>query len=390
MKFMKRITSIDTVRGMVMMIMALDHVRDLMHIHSISQSPTDLTTTTPLLFFTRWITYLCAPIFVFLAGSSAYLTFKRKNNLSESREFLLKRGLWLMFLEFTVVNFGLYFDIGFHTLLFEVIATIGFGFIILGLSLKLSIRQIGIIGLVIVFGHNLITQLPLPPTSFLKTLLTPLFNPIAIPLFSDQVFVMGYPPIPWLGILLIGFASGHLFEMEEKKKERLFLKIGVTALVSFVILRFVNSFGDPVSWLSQKNSMLTFLSFMNVTKYPPSLLFSLVTLGAMFMLLAFTDHFNSHFNRIASVYGKVPLFYFIVHFYLIHLVTLAVLLLQGFQWSQFEFATGTFGRPKVGASGLELMPIYLIWVGVVLALYKPCLWYGKYKTEHRKWWLRYI
>ncbi|MFC4477442.1 DUF1624 domain-containing protein [Flavobacterium chungangensis] len=386
---MKRQPSIDIVRGIVMIIMALDHVRDLMHVDSITQSPTDLTTTSPLLFFTRFITHLCAPTFVFLAGTSVYLSLQNKNNVSETRKFLLKRGIWLVVLEFTIVNFGLFFDIGFHSLLFEVIAAIGFGFIILSALLKIRSQTLGIIGLLILFFHNLTPLIPFAENSILKTALAPLFSPIVFP-FSGRAFIMGYPPIPWLGIMLIGFATGKFFEWTEEKRKQLFTKIGLTALVLFIIIRFVNIYGDPALWTTQKNVVFTFLSFINVTKYPPSLLFCLATLGIMFLLLAFAEQFTNSIKKVYLVYGKVPLFYFVVHFYVIHFLTLLMLFAQGFSFSQFEFATGTFGRPKGIESGLSLWLIYLIWIFVVVLLYKPCQWFGKYKSEHKYWWLQYI
>jgi uncharacterized membrane protein len=386
---MKRIESIDIVRGIVMIIMVLDHVRDLMHVDSITQSPTDLSTTTSLLFFTRWITHLCAPIFVFLAGTSAYIVFKNNNNPAKTRQHLFKRGLWLLLLEFTVVNFAIFFDAGFHTILFGVIATIGFGFIMLGLLLKLSSRQLGIIGLIILFCHNLTALIPFSDNSLIKLILTPFFNPTAIPLFAGKVFVMGYPPIPWLGIMLVGFAAGQFFEWEVAKRKMRFIQLGLGALFLFMLFRFVNIYGDTLPWTSQKTPLFTFLSFMNVTKYPPSLVFCLVTLGVMFLLLAFAEQLHSRFKKVASVYGRVPLFFFVVHFYLVHIITLIMLFLQGFHWDQFAFATGTFGRPKDLDSGLSLGAIYLIWVGVVVALYPLCLWFGKYKAAHSYWWLRY-
>jgi uncharacterized membrane protein len=386
---MKRQQSIDIVRGIVMIIMALDHVRDLMHVDSITQSPTDLTTTTPLLFFTRWITHLCAPIFVFLAGTSVYLSLQNKNNIAEKRQHLLKRGFWLIVVEFTIVNFGLFFDIGFHTLLFEVIATIGFGFIILGLLLKIRSKILGIIGLIIIFSHNLLPLIPFAENSVLKAVLSPFFSPIVIP-FSGRAFIMGYPPIPWLGIMLVGFATGKFFLLGEEKKKKLFVKIGLSALSLFIVVRFLNIYGDPVLWTIQKDAVFTFLSFMNVTKYPPSLLFCLVTLGILFLLLAFAEQFQNGIKKVALVYGKVPLFYFVIHFYVIHIITLFMLILQGFNWSQLEFASGTFGRPKGVESGLPLWSIYFIWIFVVMILYKPCLWFGKYKAENQHWWLKYI
>lgn len=386
---MKRQQSIDIVRGIVMIIMALDHVRDLMHVDSITQSPTDLATTTPLLFFTRWITHLCAPIFVFLAGTSVYLSLQNKNNIAEKRQHLLKRGFWLIVVEFTIVNFGLFFDIGFHTLLFEVIAAIGFGFIILGLLLKIRSKILGIIGLIIIFSHNLLPLIPFAENSVLKAVLSPFFSPIVIP-FSGRAFIMGYPPIPWLGIMLVGFATGKFFLLAEEKRKKLFIKIGLSALSLFIVVRFLNIYGDPVLWTIQKDAVFTFLSFMNVTKYPPSLLFCLVTLGILFLLLAFAEQFQNGIKKVALVYGKVPLFYFVIHFYVIHIITLFMLILQGFNWSQLEFASGTFGRPKGVESGLPLWSIYFIWIFVVMILYKPCLWFGKYKEENQHWWLKYI
>ena len=387
---MKRISSIDFTRGVVMIIMALDHVRDMIHINSITQSPTNLQTTTPMLFFTRWITYLCAPVFVFLAGTSAFISFKRKGNVSERRMHLLKRGLWLILLEFTLVNFALFFDFGFHTFIFEVIASTGFGFIILSLLLKLSPKAIGIIGLLIIFCHNLAPGVPFAETSLFKIVLMPFFSPQALPLFLDKVFVMAYPPIPWLGILLIGFASGKFFELADEKRKNVFVKIGISALVLFIAMRSINIYGDSVQWSYQKDGLLTFLSFMNVTKYPPSLVFCLVTLGIMFLILAFAEQANERFKDIATTYGKVPLFYFLVHFYLVHIIMLIVMFLQGFHWSQLEFASGSFGRPKQVESGLSLWAIYILWITVVILLYKPCKWFGKYKSIKKNEWLRYL
>ena len=387
---MKRIYTIDFTRGVVMIIMALDHVRDMIHVNSIAQSPTNLATTTPILFFTRWITYLCATIFVFLAGTSAFISFKNKNNYVQSGNFLLKRGVYLILLEFIIVNFELFFDLGYHTLIFEVIATIGIGFIVLSFLLKLSSKAIAIIGLLIIFGHNLFSFIPFHEGSIIKAFLSPLFNLAAFPVFTNRVFVMAYPPIPWLGIMLVGFATGKLFELQPVRRKVLFAKIGWGALFLFVAIRFINIYGDPLPWSVQKQSVFTFLSFMNVTKYPPSLVFCLVTLGIMFLILSFSDGEKGKVSDIVSVYGKVPLFYFLVHFLLIHLTLLAILFLQGFHWSQLQFASGTFGRPKSVESGLPLWGIYLLWMSVVVILYKPCVWYGQYKSTHKNWWLKYL
>jgi len=292
-------------------------------------------------------------------------------------------------LEFTLVNLGLFMDPGFHTFIFEVIAAIGFGFIILGLLLPLSTRVIGIIGLLLIFGHNLFASIPFADGSMAKTILSPLFGMAAYPM-AHSVLVIAYPPLPWLGIMLAGFAAATFFQQPEEKRRSLFVKIGLAALLLFVVLRFINHYGDPVPWAVQKNPVYTFLSFMNVTKYPPSLQFCLVTLGIMFLLLAAAEKAGGAFQKITTVYGKVPLFYFLLHFYLIHFIMIGIMLVQGFSWSQLDFASGSFGRPKGVESGLPLWGIYLVYIFVVVVLYKPCQWFGRYKAAHHQWWLKYI
>jgi uncharacterized membrane protein len=387
---MKRINSIDFTRGIVMIIMALDHVRDLLHVDSLTQSPTDLNTTTPILFFTRWITHLCAPVFVFLAGTSAFISFQKKKDTRQFRNGLIKRGLWLIFLEFTIVNFGIYFDPGFHTPLFEVIAAIGLGFIFLGLLLNLSNKTIGIVGLVILLFHNLTPLIPFPEGSALKNILAPFFQPAAFPIGANSTFILGYPPIPWLGIMLLGFATGKLFLIEESVRWKVFLRTGLGMFLFFIILRIINVYGDAIKWSAQKNDLYTFLSFMNVSKYPPSLQFCAVTLGIMFLMLAFSERTKNRICEIVRVYGRVPLFYFVLHFYLIHITLILILFSQGLHWADLDFASGTFGRPKAVITGLNLGWIYIIWIGVVIALYKPCQWFGRFKAKHDYWWLKYV
>ena len=386
---MKRLNSIDFVRGFVMVIMALDHTRDFMHVTSITQNALDLNVTTPAVFFTRWITHLCAPTFVFLSGVSAYLSFKNKNDVAASRKFLWTRGLWLIFLEFTLVNFGIWFDVRFSVFIFEVIAVIGFGFIVLSFLLNVPAKTLGFIGLGIIFLHNLFPYIPFAENSVLKTILTPLFTQTAFPFTPKTLLIMGYPPIPWLGIMLTGFGAGKLFELNLDERKKYFLRIGISALFLFVIIRFINIYGNSTPWSTQKNGLYTFLSFINITKQPPSLIFCLSTLGIMFLIFYLSDGVENTFTKFVTVYGKVPLFYFLVHFYLLHTLMLIVMFTQGFTLSDLEFGTN-LGRPKA-ASGLELSYIYLIWLSVVLVLYPVCKWYGNYKLMHtEKTWLRYF
>lgn len=201
---------------------------------------------------------------------------------------------------------------------------------------------------------------------------------------------MGYPPIPWLGIMLVGFASGKLFELPDYKRRNTFLKIGLGALILFTVLRFINIYGDPSLWTSQKNNLYTFLSFINLTKYPPSLQFSLMTLGTMFIILSMAEKIKNRFTNFVSAYGKVPFFFYLIHWYIIHPLLIVIMFIQGFHWADLDFASGNFGRPKGTYSGLELWAIYLVWIGVVLILYYPCRKYSHYKAEHNEWWLKYI
>ncbi|HVZ57691.1 MAG TPA: heparan-alpha-glucosaminide N-acetyltransferase domain-containing protein [Chitinophagaceae bacterium] len=387
---MKRITSIDAVRGFVMIIMALDHVRDLMHQSSLSDSPTNLATTTPLLFFTRWITYLCAPIFVFLAGTSAYLTLQRRGDRKVYRSFLARRGLVLLLVEFTLVNWALFFDPSFHTFLFEVIATIGTGFLILSLLLNWSPRRIAILGLVILGLHDLVSLVPASVGSPVRPVLNFLFSLGAYPLGSSTALVMAYPPVPWLGILLLGFGTGPWFAKPPEVRARRFTRTGLLALVAFGLLRWSNFYGDPVPWSVQKSGIYSFLSFLNVAKYPPSLCFCLVTLGCMFLLLALAEYQQHRVTRVLCTYGRAPLFYFVVHFYLIHTLLLVLLLAQGIAPGRWEFATGSFGRPRNIISGIPLGAVYLVWIAVVAAMYLPCAWYARYRAAHARGLLRYF
>jgi uncharacterized membrane protein len=386
---MKRINSIDVVRGLVMIIMALDHVRDFMHITALTQQPTDLNTTSPALFFTRWVTHLCAPTFVFLSGSSAFISFINKNNIAASRRFLLSRGIWLIVLDFTLVGFGLWFDIHFNTYIFDVLSAIGFGFIIMSFLLNVSLTTIAAIGLFIIFGHNLFALIPFDSPSVFQKILISFFSPQAFPFGNGKLFVMGYPPIPWLGIMMVGFASGKLFLYDEAKRKTIFLKIGLLALILFVVIRFINVYGDTIPWSVQRSALFTFLSFINVTKYPPSLVFCLLMPGIMFLILAAVEGMQNRFTKITTVYGKVPLFFFLVHWYIIHPLMFLMVFMQGYKVSDMVFGFN-FGRPKEG-SGLQLWAIYLIWIGVLVLLYPICKWYGKYKMDHKnKKWVHYL
>lgn len=387
---MKRIGLIDSLRGLVMVIMCLDHTRDFFHISSLSQDPTDLATTTPFLFFTRWLTHICAPTFVFLAGCSVYLSMQQQPDIASKASFLRKRGLVLIFLEFTVIAFGLWGDIHFSNWLFNVIATIGVGFILLSFLLKCSVKSLAILGFCIVVLHNLSVVIPFSEGSLLKTILTPFFNRTAFPLPGNRLFIMGYPPIPWFGIMLLGYAAGPIFGKEPVERRRVYLKLALVAMALFVVLRVANMYGDPTPWSSQKTSLYTILSFINVTKYPPSLLYVSLFLGILIFLFYLIENQDNTFTKITQVYGKASLFYFLVHWYILRLLMYFMLYMQGFKAIDFEFGFN-LGRPKA-SNGLDLWAVYLVWILVVIIMYPLCRWFVKFKSENiaQKPWLRYI
>lgn len=386
----ERVHSVDLMRGLVMILMALDHVRDLLHVTSVTQSPTDLSTASPALFLTRWITHLCAPTFVFLSGVSAFLAHRRSYPAPAASRHLLYRGISLIILDFTVVNFGVWFDVHFDVFLFDVLSAIGCGLMVLWLLRNQSGKLIAATGLSILLLSFYMMQLPpgagLPLAGRIGLAL---FRTDAFPLYAVKILIIGYPPLPWVGILLTGFAAGPLFLLPEARRRRLFLKTGLAAISVFLVLRWINLYGDNLSWSTQKSGLYTFLSFLNVTKYPPSPDFCLLFPGIMFLILSAVQGLKNRYTAIVCTYGKVPLFYFLVHWYFIHPLVLLTVWLQRFKSSELVFGTN-FGRPKA-PSGLPLWAVYLTWLGVVVLLFPLCRWYGTYKAANKeKAWLRFL
>jgi uncharacterized membrane protein len=396
-----RIDSIDILRGVVMVIMALDHVRDFFHkavvegSGDVATGPTDLDHTTPALFFTRWITHFCAPIFVFLAGSSAYLLSLKKSK-KELSGFLIKRGFWLLIVEVVIITLGWTFNPFYNFIILQVIWAIGMSLILLGLTVYLPFNAICIIGLIIVFGHNLLDY---PSVSEgLKGGLIPdliYFTKFSIyNIDNSHLVLIVYAFLPWTGVMMLGYCFGKLFKpgMDPVKRKKRLLAIGSGLLLLFVLLRSINLYGDPIPWASHpRGSVFTFLSFINVNKYPPSLDFLSLTIGGGILVLALMEGTRNAVTNFFKIYGRVPMFYYILHFYLIHLLVVIGFFQQGYSTGQivspdvpFLFRPGTFGYP--------LGIVYLIWILVVLLLYPLCKKYDRYKTANanKKWWLSYL
>ncbi|HEY0741232.1 MAG TPA: heparan-alpha-glucosaminide N-acetyltransferase domain-containing protein [Chryseosolibacter sp.] len=386
-----RIHSIDLLRGIVMIIMALDHVRDYFHADAFLFNPLDLSQTNVPLFFTRWITHFCAPVFVFLAGTSAFLVGSRKGK-AELSSFLFKRGVWLLVLEFTIINIAWFFNLEFSLIALTVIWALGIGMIVLAAAIHLPFKVILGLGLLFVMGHNLLDPIKMTGSDTPAVLWSLLHEYKGFQLDPFFLFV-GYPVIPWTGIMLLGYCFGKFYlpKTDAVFRKKILLRSGVSMIVAFVVLRLINSYGDPFPWSVQKNGVFTFLSFVNVTKYPPSLDYILVMLGPSFIFLALAENLRGKLSQYVIALGRVPMFYYITHLYLIHIIAVIAALATGFEFSDMIFNTWVTDSPNLRGYGFSLAVTYLVWIAVVLALFPLCLWYDRYKTGNKeKWWLSYL
>ncbi|MEI9810794.1 MAG: heparan-alpha-glucosaminide N-acetyltransferase domain-containing protein [Bacteroidota bacterium] len=387
-KTIYRVESIDLLRGLIMIIMALDHVRDYFHAGAFIYEPTDLSQTNTILFFTRWITHFCAPVFMFLSGASAYLVGKRKGRQALAK-FLLTRGLWLVFLELTVVNFGWYFNF-LPSIDFLVIWALGISMIALAGFIYLPLPLVLTIGLIMVFGHNLLDNTHVHGDGALAVLWS-LFHEARFFPFEKTVFV-GYPIIPWIGVMALGYCLGQLYQKEVNalKRKKLLLWMGTAAIVLFIVIRYTNAYGDASPWSSQNSRSFTILSFLNVSKYPPSLLYLLVTLGPALLFLAFTENIRSWFAERIKIIGRVPMFYYLVHLYLIHLAALVATYFCNHTPGDMILTGWISYQPQLGGYGFSLGITYAVWLVMVVILYFLCRWYDRYKKNHQQWWLSYL
>lgn len=386
-----RIESIDVLRGLVMIIMALDHVRDYFHITANTDDPLNLATTTPALYFTRWITHFCAPVFVFLSGTSIYLQSLRKTK-KELSIFLIKRGLWLVFLELFIVTFGWSFNIHFNLLIMQVIWAIGISMFILGLLIRLPFNAVIIIGFLIVCFHNLLDFKEAVP-GYKAGLLMDLLHHSRFsiyPFATNHAIIIAYPFLPWTGLMMLGYGFGKLLELPDRRKKMNI--IGLSLIGFFILLRFSNLYGDPVQWTTQRTPFYTFLSFLNVNKYPPSLLYMCITIGPALLVLSWMDTIKNKFTDMLKLYGRVSLFYYLLHLYLIHMLATVSYLLHGHTLQQaYDNPPNTPFYFVVAGEGYQLPMVYAVWILVVVLLYPLCKWYDRYKTNHKEqWWLSYL
>jgi uncharacterized membrane protein len=407
-----RIDSIDLLRGIVMVIMMLDHTRDFVHSGGLTFDPTDLTRTTVVLFFTRWITHYCAPIFVFLAGTGAYLQLARGKCKRDLSKFLLSRGLWLIVLELTVVRFGVFFSLDYRFLGFlQVIWVIGVSMIVLAALIHLPLKLVAGFGITMIALHNLLDRYQVtgwqgpgtPVPGFggkLWMLMHQGFSIFPVLGFPSPVVLVVYPLIPWIGVMAAGYAFGALYQVDAERRRRWLLGMGLTATALFILIRAINVYGDPAHWSRQKNLVFTVLSFVNTTKYPPSLQFLLMTLGPALLALWWFDSSAGQPARVSAVarfrkalvtFGRVPLFFYLLQWYTAHLIAIVVGLIAGqtVAW-QWQSPIDKFTNPPPTGVGFSLWVVYVCWIAGVLMLYPLCKWFASVKARRRDWWLSYL
>lgn len=371
-----------------MVIMALDHTRDFFHSSAYLFDPTDAEESTLPIFFTRFITHFCAPIFSLLAGMSAYFAGKRKTK-SELSGFLFKRGLWLIFLELTIVAFGWTFDPLFRMDGFAVIWVLGVSMIFLAGLIHLPRPVILIFSCLLIFGHNFLDSIHFP-NSFLWSVI----HEAAVFRFSENfIFYVDYPIIPWIAVMSLGYWLGRFYDKDfaDSKRQKLFNMIGIMAIVFFFVLRLSNVYGNLNTWTTYDMGSKTLMSFLNISKYPPSLLYLLITLGVMFIFIANTESLKGRVVNFFTVFGRVPFFYYIIHIYLIHFLAMVFAEFSGFGWQFMVLEDWIVEMPRLKGYGFSLWVVYAVWISVIAMLYPACKWYDRYKINHKeKWWLSYL
>ena len=387
-----RIESIDMVRGLVIVIMALDHVRDYFMVAA-EQDPTANPDIGAALFTTRLITHICAPVFVFLAGTSAGLMTARKSP-SELGGFLFKRGCWLIVVEWFVISTAWTFAPGgiaqVNGLLMipmQVIWAIGASMVVLAGVQFFGRRTCLLIGIIIVLGHNLLDAIWPVTSAFSEgAAWWAMLHSQAAYSSGPFLFVFAYPLLPWIGVMLLGFGTAGVFNERPKRRDTLLLTWGIAATVGFLALRAVDVYGDPNPWQLQGSAIGTVIDFLNVTKYPPSLLFLLMTLGPAAVICAFANRIPGAVKRPLIIFGRVPFAFYVVHIYLIHALSVSLGMIQGFDLRQFL----TFVSFYPEGFGLPLPGVYAIWLIVVALLYPFSKWVASVKARYRYWWLSYL
>ncbi len=365
-----------------MVVMALDHVRD--YVTNARFQPEDLSRASAALFATRWITHFCAPTFFLLAGVGIGLLHRRQPTGQVSR-YLVTRGLWLLVLELVITPIGWQFGFELIPAFALVLWALGWSMIALALLVHLPAPVLLALSLVTVFGHNLLD--PVRPESFGP--FAGLWHLLHVPGFAiPNVLFVAYPLIPWVAVMCLGYLLARVHQWEPGRRRRFLIRAGLATTVLFVVLRFLNGYGNPLPWSPQRTPALTVASFLNVQKYPPSLDFLLMTLGLALAALALTEQARGRVARWLAVYGRVPLFFYVVHIFVAHAAAVVVALIQSGELRRIKVITEFGSLPEW--YGLPLPGVYLVWALVVIALYHPCRWFARVKETRREWWIRYM
>jgi len=385
----RRLESVDLLRGIVMIIMALDHVRD--YFGAVGINPTDPATTTVPLFFTRWITHFCAPTFFLLTGTGAYLAQRRRGRAGMPR-YLATRGLWMIALDVVILRcLGWQFNFDFRVTILIVLWALGWAMITLSVLVRWSPTVAAVFGLMLIAGHNLLDRVS--PSAF--GALAPLFLILHRPglLHGPPHFlIVAYPLIPWVGVTAVGYALGQVFDWDAERRRTFLWRTGTAAIVAFAVLRWINVYGDPSPWTMQRSGVFSVLSFLNTTKYPPSLLFLLMTLGPGLLFLSVVDGTTTRWLRPAITFGRVPLFYFALHVIAIHLLALVVCWARygSIHWVFESSQPDMYPFHQPPGWPMSLAVVYGIWLGLVAALWPACRWYAALRARRRDWWLSYL
>ena len=369
-----------------MVLMALDHVRDFFT--DVRFDPLDLAQTSPALFFTRIITHFCAPTFVFLAGTGAFFYGMRGRSKGSLSWFLASRGIWLVVLELTVIRFGWLFNLEYGLMIAQVIWAIGWSMVVMAALVHLRIPAIALLGLVMVAGHNLLDGIAPESLGSFSWLWRVLHAGGPVFLSPERVLAIAYPLVPWIGVMALGFAFGTFWLQSEQVRKRRIMLLGLSCIILFVAIRLLNIYGDPHPWQTQQSTLFTFLSFLNTEKYPPSLLYLLMTLGPSLLLLGLLESGPQPLQKVMVTFGRVPLFYYLLHIYLIRLAALFTAWATGLSPA---FMVSNIPPWEWTADwGFPLPVVYAVWVLIVAALYPACAWYANLKKRSRNPLLSYL
>jgi uncharacterized membrane protein len=373
---------VDVVRGAVMVLMALDHVRD--YTTNLRVRPEDLSRGSAALFAARWLTHFCAPTFFLLAGVGIGISMLNGKRAGAMSRYLVSRGVWLIFLDLVVTAVGWQFGFQLIPAFAIVIWALAWSMIVMAGVIHLPRRAVLVGGLALVALHNLLD--PVRPQTFgaFAGVWTFLHVPgFAIP---GKLFI-AYPLVPWVGVMALGHLLAAVYAWEPERRRSFLVRTGVAATMLFVVIRFINGYGNPGPWSPQRTTALTVASFLNVNKYPPSLDFLLMTLGPALVALALAERWRGRIADWLAVYGRVPLFYYVVHIYLIHLMAVTLAWIQGGAPRRIQAVTNPDSIPAW--YGVSLPGVYAAWAIVVLLMYWPCRWYAGLKTRRNDWWLHY-